>query len=260
MPVKTKLAPPPVYIGTAGWSVPRLLADQLPTPGSHLERYARTFSCTEINSTFYRPPRPSTLLRWADAVPDNFRFSLKAPKAISHEAALALTPESIATLQFFLDQAHSIGPRLGPILLQLPPKQAFEAGRAHTFFTHLRNLHPGPLALEPRHASWFTPEAASLLTAHDVARVAADPARVPEAAHPAASSNLLYFRLHGSPRTYYSSYSPEYLEALATTLRARPAQTGAWVIFDNTASGAALGNALTLHSLLTHPAPDRVVP
>ena len=246
---------PVVQIGTAGWSIPRLLAEQLPAPGSHLERYALVLSCTEINSTFYRPSRPSTLLRWAASVPDNFRFSLKAPKVITHEAALATDPATLGALHAFLDQASTFGPKLGPILFQLPPKQLFDLTRARTFFTELRTLHSGSIALEPRHATWFTREANSLLIDFDIARVAADPARVPEAAHSGGSANLLYYRLHGSPRTYYSPYTAEYLETLAIELSAKPPQTEAWVIFDNTASGAALGNAITLSSLLEPKSP-----
>jgi len=246
---------PIIQIGTAGWSIPRLHAEQLPTAGSHLERYARTLACTEINSTFYRPSRPSTLLRWAASVPDNFRFSLKAPKAITHEAALATDTATLGALHAFLDQTRAFGPKLGPILFQLPPKQSFDPTRARAFFTELRALHSGFIALEPRHSTWFTPEADSLLIEFDIARVAADPARVPEAAHPGGSTKLLYYRLHGSPRIYYSPYASDYLKALAFELSAKPPQTEAWVIFDNTASGAALGNALSLSLLLEPGAP-----
>ena len=79
--------------------------------------------------------------------------------------------------------------------------------------------------------------------------MAADPARVPEAADPAGYPGLAYYRLHGSPRVYYTEYQPDYLESLAATLRGTDGET--WCIFDNTASGAALGNALALGDLLT---------
>ena len=255
LPIVGYSPPAIIHIGTAGWSIPRLHAEQFSTPGSHLERYALHLSCTEINSTFYRPPRPSTLLRWAASVPDNFRFSLKAPKAITHEGALATDPATLGALHAFLDQARTFGRKLGPILFQLPPKQLFDLTRVRAFFTELRTLYSGSIALEPRHHTWFTPEVNSLLIDLDIARVAADPARVPEAAHPGGSANLLYYRLHGSPRTYYSPYTTDYLKALVIELFAKPPQTEAWVIFDNTASGAALGNALTLLSLLDSGSP-----
>jgi uncharacterized protein YecE (DUF72 family) len=239
-------------IGTAGWSIPRQHAAALATEGSHLERYARALCCAEINSTFYHPSRPTTFARWAASVPETFRFSLKAPKAITHEASLDPTPATFALLAAFLEQARLFGPALGPVLFQLPPKQPFDPARAAAFFDHLRTVHAGPVALEPRHPTWLTPEAEALLLAHTIARVAADPAPVPAAAIPGGSPALVYYRLHGSPRTYYSEYGQPYLEALAGTLAASSAAE-AWVIFDNTASGAALGNALTLANLLLRP-------
>ena len=77
-----------MWIGTAGWSLPREMQAHFPGPGTHLERYARVFPCVEINSTFHRPHRPSTFARWAASVPPGFRFSLKLPRTISHTAKL----------------------------------------------------------------------------------------------------------------------------------------------------------------------------
>ena len=236
-----------VRIGTAGWSIPRAWTHSIPEVGSHLERYAKVFSCAEINSTFYRPSRESTWLRWAASVPDDFRFSVKAPRFVSHDQALALTPECMSTLHAFLVQARLLGDKLGPLLFQLPPKQPFAVDRATAFFSYLRTIHESAVVLEPRHASWFSPEAEALLCSLRIARVAADPAPVPLAASPAGAPSLLYYRWHGSPRKYYSAYTKEALAQLASELR--PVDADAWVIFDNTASGAALGNALALRQL-----------
>ncbi len=76
-------------IGTAGWSVPALYAEEMPRGGSHLERYARRLNAVEINSSFYRPHQRKTYERWAQSTPADFRFSVKVPKAITHEARLA---------------------------------------------------------------------------------------------------------------------------------------------------------------------------
>ena len=120
-----------VRIGTAGWSIPKTAAALFPGEGSHLERYARVLNCAEINSSFYRPPMASTWVKWAAAVPAGFQFSVKAPKAISHEAQLMGTG---ALLRQFLSAASLLGEALGPILFQLPPKLAFDEGRARAFF------------------------------------------------------------------------------------------------------------------------------
>lgn len=236
-----------IRVGTAGWSIPRTLAEQAPGEGAHLHRYARQLPCAEINSSFYRPHMPATYSKWAAAVPDGFQFSVKVPRALTHEGGLA--PDAVP-LQRFLEESSALGDRRGPLLLQLPPKGVFDKERAKEFFRLFRELYSGLAVMEPRHASWFTEESEMLLRQFAIARVAADPMRVPEAMTPAGDASCVYYRLHGSPRTYYSAYEEDWLAALAQDLRAA-AKRGAqvWCIFDNTASGAAFGNALRLRDL-----------
>ena len=235
-----------VLPGTAGWTVPRAHAANVSTEGSHLERYARAFSCVEINATFYRLPRTSTLARWAASTPESFRFAVKAPKTITHEKKLCGCGAELA--QFFA-ALEPLALKLGPVLVQLPPKLAFDEGTAHEFFTTLRELHSGNVALEPRHASWFSAPVDQLLRSFQVARVMADPpAGSPAAGVPGGWRGLRYYRLHGSPRKYWSPYQEGFLRNLAVQVTANDAET--WVIFDNTAQGHALGNALQLQHLL----------
>lgn len=233
-----------IRVGTAGWSLPLTEQAHFPGDGTHLMRYAGRFACAEINSSFHRPHRPSTYARWAASVPDGFLFSAKLPKAITHVAKLR-DPEPL--LDAFLAEAAGLGECLGCLLVQLPPSLQFHAGIADAFFSALRERSALPAACEPRHPSWFDGEAAALLARHRIARVAADPARVPEAAEPGGWRDLVYYRLHGSPRIYYSAYEPAYLDALAARLRDEAAAgRRVWCIFDNTASGAAAGDALGL--------------
>ncbi len=166
-----------IRIGTAGWTLPRAHAHHFPETGTHLERCSQTLNCVEINSSFHRPHQLKTWERWARCTPPDFRFSVKLPKAITHTAQLA---NSGALLQQFFHEVRGLGDKLGPILVQLPPKLAFDESLAHDFFTTLRELHPqhphsGFIALEPRHASWFTPAVNRLLRSFEIARVAADP-------------------------------------------------------------------------------------
>jgi uncharacterized protein YecE (DUF72 family) len=234
----------PIRIGTAGWNVPSLYLDQVPPGRNHLERYARCLNAVEINSSFYRPHRRTTWQRWAQSVPDDFRFSVKVPKTITHESGLA---DCGALLDRFLGEVTGLGDKLGVLLVQLPPKSVFKKRFADSFFRDLRARIDTDVVLEPRHASWFAPDIDDWLMERAIARVAADPAPVGGAGKPAGRHGLAYYRWHGSPRIYYSDYDAAALAALKQRLegnRARDASV--WCIFDNTAAGAALGNALKL--------------
>ena len=235
-------------LGIAGWSIRREHVVRFGQIGTHLERYATRFNAVEINSCFYRPHRLTTYERWSASVPEDFRFAVKLPKSITHEARLV---NASALLDQFLSEISGLGEKLGPILVQLPPSFAFDRLLVATFLTELRQRHAKPVVWEPRHETWFDGEAERLLADHQVARVAADPARVPEAAKPAGFPGLIYYRLHGSPRIYYSKYEPSYLEQTAKTLL-YSARSGAevWCIFDNTALGAATSDAFEVEALL----------
>ncbi len=235
-----------VFLGTAGWSIPRTSAEAFPAEGSGLERYAARFNAVEINSTFYRSHRPQTLERWRAATPEGFRFAVKAPRAITHDARLH---DCGPRLDQFLAEIAPLAEKLGPILVQLPPSLAFDRAAAEAFFASLRIRWDGLLAVEPRHVSWFGANATELLSAYRLSRVAADPACAAAAAVPGADRRLAYWRQHGSPRLYSSAYGPAPLAALATAICESDAGE-AWCIFDNTASGAATADALALKARL----------
>lgn len=238
----------PLRIGVAGWSVRREHAHRFSDIGSHLERYARQFNAVEINSCFDRPHRFATYQRWAATVPDDFRFAVKLTRVITHENRFV---DVAAPLERFLGEVSGLGPKLGPVLVQLPPSFAFDELLARSFFDQLRDRFEGEAVLEPRHETWFTGEVEEMLVSYRIARVAADPARVPEAAEPGGYDRILYLRLHGSPRVYYSAYPPAYLEDVARLLDASASRDiSTWCIFDNTALGAATTDAMSVKSHL----------
>ena len=242
-------APDPyVRVGCAGWSILSRHVGHFDAGASHLARYATRFDVVEINSSFYRPHAVDTYARWAAAVPARFRFSVKMPKAITHEARLhAVGP----LLSAFTDSIAGLGKKLGGILVQLPPSLAFDARAANTFFAMLRRRVEVPVACEPRHASWFDPGVEATWQRHDVSRVAADPALMSEAARPGGAGRWSYWRWHGSPRMYYDAYGEERLNALSDALRnAASRRRPAWCIFDNTAGGHAIADAVRLQQLL----------
>jgi uncharacterized protein YecE (DUF72 family) len=235
-----------VLVGTAGWAIPRSVSERFPVDGSALARYSTVLGAVEINSTFRRSHRIRTYERWHDAVPQDFRFSVKVPQSLSHTARLI---ECDAGIESFLAELSPLGTKLGPILLQLPPSLAFDARTVGSFCSSLSQDGRFDVACEPRHASWFNADVDAWLAERRVARVAADPALHANAGEPGGWRGLSYYRLHGSPRVYYSSYDVEQLDSLRKQLRADEAPKK-WCIFDNTASGAAALNALELQSEL----------
>ncbi|MBV7536804.1 DUF72 domain-containing protein [Duganella sp. sic0402] len=233
-------------IACAGWSISREAAPQFGGPGSHLERYARVLSAAEINSSFYRPHQPQTYQRWADSVPDDFRFSVKLPRSITHERRLE---DSTDLIDAFAAQANTLGSKLGCILVQLPPSLKLDAEAAERLWLQLRKRFNCMLACEARHGSWFTDEASTLLSRHGVTRVIADPpAGKPGPYTP--TTETLYIRLHGSPRIYASLYSDEQLRQVAQLMAGKPG----WCVFDNTMSGQQTLQALKLAGLLAEDA------
>ena len=235
-----------VRIGTAGWSIPRAAAFRFASAGTHLERYSRRFGCAEINSSFHRPHAAATYAKWRDLTPVDFRFAVKIPRTITHELQLL---DARAPFVTFIDQTEGLAEKRGPLLVQLPPSLRFDASVVTRFLDVMRKVYNGPVVCEPRHATWFAPAVASLLDRYRVSRVAADPPPVPDATIPAGWPHLAYFRLHGSPRKYWSRYEKDHIATLAETVRGATAED-VWCVFDNTASGAAIENAWELRQRL----------
>jgi uncharacterized protein YecE (DUF72 family) len=231
-----------IHIGIAGWSIRKEQAQLFGIDGTHLQRYATRFEAVEINSSFYKSHKRETYEKWAASVPPKFRFAVKAPKLLTHQACLEETGEPLAQ---FVREIGGLGRKLGCVLVQLPPGLAYDPRTVETFFASFRARYRGPLVCEPRHATWFTGAADRRLEAHGVGRVAADPPCADTGGDPAASPRIAYYRLHGSPDMYYSSYDPGYLDRLADRLRLIK-RVPVWCIFDNTARGAATLNAVEL--------------
>ena len=237
-----------VLIGVAGWTIPARVKDSFPKEGSHLHRYARTLEAVEINSSFKRSHARATYERWAASVPREFRFSVKVPATFTHDSQLRPSKEE---LDAFADSVGGLGGKLGALLVQLPPSLEFQAARARAFFGKLADRMSCPVVCEPRHPSWSAEKAVALMVAWQVARVAADPSLWEGADEPSGSRRISYFRLHGSPRRYYSDYSAEQLQRVCARINAARRQSKrVWCIFDNTALGCATGNALAVSRVL----------
>lgn len=227
-------------IGTAGWSISARYKPDFPGNGTQLEKYAARLTAVEINSSFYRRHQRKTYERWASSVPADFRFAVKVPRAVTQDTRLKNYRD---LLDRFGEEVGGLGDKLGVLLAQFPPSLSYDASAAAAFFQVLQTI--GTVACEPRHTSWFTPAADAALRAQQVVRVAADPPRGPGDGAPGGWHGFAYWRLHGSPKIYYSDYSDAALNALAPRLKPQD-----WCIFDNTAAFAALGNALRLDGLI----------
>ena len=240
-----------VRIGLAGWSEAssrygKLLPTAYEEGATGLRRYAAAFDFVEINSSFYRQVRPETYAKWAGEVPENFSFSVKMHRLITHYTRLKNT----ALLKDFFGSVSGLGSKLAVVLVQLPPTLIFDQEIAGTFFRALRRIYEGCAVCEPRHASWSADEARDLLAKHGVGPVLTEiPAAGGDPLQDAAPEIPLYVRLHGTPRKYYSSYSGEDLERLADFLGKHRARRR-YVVFDNTAGPAGVRNALELQRLI----------
>lgn len=244
-----------LLVGTSGWTYaswrgpfyPRSLPSRL-----YLEFYAKEFSTTEVNYSFYHLPRPSTYEKWASQVPDHFVFALKASRFITHVKRLVDVEEAWAT---FVQNALVLGPHLGPILLQFPP--SFRCNR-RTLTGFLRVAqraapasHPLRLTFEFRHDSWFGEEIYALLRQHDAALCIADSPGYPR--HDRVTADFVYVRFHGRTELFASEYTEQELTEEATRIR-RYLRDGldVYVYFNNDALGHAVQNAKALTSLVAN--------
>jgi uncharacterized protein YecE (DUF72 family) len=227
-----------LFLGTAGWSVPASVGGT----GSQLERYARVLNAVEINSSFRKVHRRATYERWARVTPETFRFSVKLPKAITHASTFANDE-----LEQFLENVGGLGDKLAVLLVQFPPSRAFDTRAVQVLSDALRQRTSAAIACEPRHASWFAEDVSDWLAERHITRVAADPSRAGGADVPGGWGGLRYFRLHGSPKVYYSAYDEKFLRAL--NMKITPSGKLTWCVFDNTVLGAAFENAKFMTAL-----------
>lgn len=212
-----------------------------------LEHASSTFATLEINGSFYVQIRPETYRRWRSETPDDFVFSLKAHRYVTHYKRLREVEGSVERLR---DQASALGDKLACVLWQLPAQMRADERRLEDFLGVLGARWPAVRhALEPRHASWFTPRVARNLAEAEVAVAQSDAPDFP--LWDAVTADFVYVRLHGHTRKYASSYSAASLRRWANAAR-RWARSGrdVYVYFDNDAEGAAVENALALADLV----------
>ena len=238
-----------VWVGTSGWSYDHWVGVLYP-PGTtgkgRLDRYLGAFSTVEVNSSFYRWPRDSTFATWRSRLPAGFRFTVKAPRGLTHGKRLRDPDVWIDRMRSGL---HELGDRRGPLLVQLPPDQQRDDPRLEYF------LHRLPawmqVAVELRHPSWIAEDVFQMLGRYGAAYCVMSGAQLPCILR--ATAEFVYVRLHGPDdrHLYGGSYSEQDLRWWAN--RIREWQAGGrdvYAYFNNDGQGHAVRNARRLRDLL----------
>jgi uncharacterized protein YecE (DUF72 family) len=234
-----------IRIGTSGWMYNHwqkiFYPDKLPK-SKWLEYYAGQFDTVELNASFYRLPNPATFKGWKERTPDNFLWSVKGSKFITHIRRLKDPVEPLSRLY---NSIAGLGEKLGVILFQLPPSLSFDEG---VFRDFSRSLDPNlRYALEIRHPSWINDPVFAILSEFKMALCISDTAgRYPSSE--AITADFVYIRLHGSGRLYASEYSEKELQAWAEKVIAWNRDT--FIYFDNDFEGHAIKNAGRLKEIL----------
>lgn len=236
-----------IYIGTSGWHYDHWRGPFYPAdlpPRRFLAYYQQFLPAVEVNNSFYRLPSAAAVTAWRESAPAGFRFAVKASRLITHLKRLQGTEQAVST---FLERLSLLGPTLGPILFQLPPRFHFQPARLATFLASLPAAYR--YAMEMRDPSWLVPEAYALLARYRVAFCIYEIAGFLSPLE--VTTDLVYIRLHGPGGAYQGSYRNAALQQWAEHCRAWQAQgREVYCFFDNDEAGYAVRNALTLQQYL----------
>ncbi|MBI4305833.1 MAG: DUF72 domain-containing protein [Chloroflexi bacterium] len=234
------------FVGTAGWSYDSWVGDFYPTDLTRdrwLEYYAERLATVELNATFYRMPSADTFKTWAKRVPRGFKFAVKASRFITHTRRLDVDQSSVDLL---MGRARLLGPKLGPVLYQLPPKWRCDPERLDKF----AELLPGrvPSAFEFRDKSWFDDRVYKAMRKR---RLSFCIFHMPDQESPlAVTARVVYIRFHGASGMYRGSYAHR-LAKWADRIRGWMADGhDVYAYFNNTGSGEAATDAMKLREML----------
>ena len=240
-----------IHIGTSGWSYKHWNGVFYPPevkPAQYLEHYLTQFDCVELNSSFYHLPKKLTASGWMDRTPENFRFCPKMSRFITHQRRLRYAEEAVRN---FFDVFDIMAPRLGPVLVQLPPGLHDDLPRLTVFLHYLKEQFSAHrFAIEVRHDSWLHDAFFELLRQNNMAFVIADSGnRYPS--DDRVTANFVYLRFHGNVKLYATDYREEELQAYAGKMRNWLKEgKEIWAFFNNDFEGFAVKNANELKRLL----------
>jgi uncharacterized protein YecE (DUF72 family) len=207
------------------------------------EYYCQHFNTIEINSSFYRQPSPKSFSTWYDTSPDDFLFTIKAPRTITHYSRFNAAEE--LTSDFYDVISNGLKEKLGCVLFQMPPSFSYTEERLALL---LKNLRPGfNNVVEARHLSWWNKEVIDAFTAHRITFSGISyPSALPDEV--VQNNEPVYYRFHGRPVLYKSLYTQQEMEEFAAAIR--PGTQQVYVYFNNTWGTSALINSRQLISLI----------
>ena len=237
------------YIGTSGWSYAHWAKGRFYPKGlkqgEWLRFFAERFGTVELNSSFYRVPKPEFIARWRTVTGGRFRFAVKLWRRITHEKRLV---ECGVELSSFLEVVGELKPKRGPLLVQLPPSLRKNVRRLDEFLATLKKATGRvrwKVAVEFRHPDWLCDEVYELLTRYRVALCLADLPRCPITEPNDAP--FVYVRRHGPGGGYRGCYAPEHIAADAERIRGwLRSGKDVFVYYNNDIGGHAVDNARQL--------------
>ncbi len=236
-----------IWIGTSGWHYPHWKGAFYPSgmqPRDYMNHYLQYFRIVEINNSFYRLPSPETFAAWRTSVPDDFIFSLKASRFITHMKKLKDPAQS---LERFMHNAGFLEEKLGPVLFQLPPSWKLNLERLREFLEVLPSWHR--YTFEFRHPGWYDERVYDLLKQYNISFCIYELAR--HLSPVQLTSDIVYVRLHGPGDKYEGSYPDHILQEWAHQAREWRAQgREVYIYFDNDQYGYAAFNARTLNAMV----------
>ena len=243
---------PQFYSGLSGLQLP-LPKYAFPSPfenASRLTYYASIFNSIEFNSTFYKIPQRGTVAKWAASVPENFRFTFKLWREITHSKGFNFKSEDVAA---FFNSVNVVDVKKGCLLVQFPPSIGKECRvQLENLLNCILELDPDQewkIAVEFRNNSWYHEEVYKLLEAYRATVVIQD---IPKSATPLLDqkSDFLYFRFHGSTGNYRESYSEDFLKETAVIMNEWMEEEKTVFAYFNNTMGDAFNNCKTLNTLV----------
>lgn len=211
-----------------------------------LAYYATQFDTFELNSSFYKFPEVTSLNKFYDQTPDNFSISLKVPRLITHYKQMK---DCNSLLKDFYNAVEGgLKEKVGCVLFQYPPKFSYTEERLQLLVNSLN--HGFKNVAEFRHESWLDPKIIKVLAAENVIVSGLSHPILPNHQEILQNKKIIYYRFHGIPELFYSKYSDDILKEFYAQMKDKENVDAVYIYFNNTASLAAIENAMKLKSFL----------